>query len=371
MPDVIGYLSADWHVPPAPGAGAWVGLPGVTGDALFGLNQVVALCVRDDVPLLAAGDLFDDGSDVDPDALAALFTTLRPLGGSGRGLFYVLGNHDRGCDWLAALGPRAIRVSRGYGKGDVATLPCGATVAGLDWVPNERFRDALAGPGRRQKAAEVGLYHQSWTEWMCGAKGGSGNPSVAWLPPHRLSVCGDIHVRGVVDRSPGLAVSPGPLAPQSVVEFAPPAVYALLADFSVREVPLKGRKYLYLDVTDVASADAALAALGGLEPDQSLPERLAAPMAAVRLTARSEEFVDAAARLSVDRGFTVRFIDPGPAKAADAPRSTLQGPKTLLEAIDLSDGPPEAKGLAARLVEAEDPRQLLQAERLERAAQEE
>jgi len=291
----IAYLTADWHIPEEPDAGAWSDLP-IVGDAQFALSQIVDLCVADRVPLVAAGDIFD-GPDVAPKALGNLYAILRRL---REPVIYVIGNHDRGRNWLLPLGTQAL-----HATSDPIMLKSGVSVSGLDWVEPARFSEAVA----RMPKTDVGIYHQTWAEWAPG----SGRIPWSALPRHRLAVCGDIHVRSIVEPNdgPAMAVSPGPLTPQSTVEFIPHLTYALHDDFTVTSVQLRGRTFKHFTVTDEPTADRCAVELASLSPDPTLPDHLAKPLVAVRVTCAVDGFAATIKKLSVDRGFVLRYNDAG------------------------------------------------------------
>lgn len=355
---VLAYLSADWHLPEEASHAAWRDLPETAGDVFVALRHVVARCVAAGVPLLAAGDLFD-GPEVAPDALALAYRELRALGDNRLSLYYVLGNHDRGRDWLKPLGPRARRLG---GRGVLRAK--GFDLWGLDFHPPARFAEAL----RRAPAADVGLYHQCWSEW------GRGPCAVAGLPPHRVAVCGDVHLsrvrpRGPDGQGPQLAVSPGPLAPRSVAEFNPPTAYELLDDFSVRLVELPHRRCLLLEVDSPEQAERACTTVAGLAPSPGVPDELARPLVALRLGRGAPDgFAEAARALALDRGVLLRsyraaaprppqgaagpggVITPTAAPASRPTQAAARGSDPLSEAVALGPLKGRARELALRLV---------------------
>ena len=356
---VIAYAVSDTHIPAEADAGAWKDLPGVSGDALFALGQVVALCVRDHVPLLAAGDLVDD-PDVEPAALAAWFSVMRPLQDAGLPVLAILGNHDRSRDWLAAFGPTAVRLD-----GRTVTLPSGHTVSGLSWVPNDRFAEAVAGISRY---TDIGLYHQP----LADLTGRGVNASQ--LPPHRLAVVGDTHVATTLTppAGPKLVLSPGPLAPQSVAEFGPPGVWAVHDDLSVSRVSLPHRAWHSFLIDSPAAADACVAACGALAPDPALPDLVARPLVAVRLTADVDGFVPTVRELARSRDFALRVLDAGPGRV-DHPSPAPAPPRgaDLAEALRLRlPADPGALELALELAApGADPLSVLAAARARDAAE--
>lgn len=351
---VLAYATSDWHIPEDASGLTWRDVPGVAGDALFALGGVVALCVRDRVPLIAAGDLVDN-PDVTPEALAAWFTVLRPLSDVGLPVFAVTGNHDRSRDWLAAFGPLAVRLDD-----RVVTLPGGVTLSGLSYVPPAHFAEKVAAQVR---VSDIGVYHQAVADF--GVKG----LALSQFPAHSLAVIGDTHVSRAVRPAAGprLALSPGPLAPQSVAEFGPPGVWAVHADLSVTHVKIPARAYHRFDVGTPAEADACVAAVSRLAPDPALPPAQAHPMIAARLTADLDGFAPALRELCGRLGFPLRVLDAGPGSASpEAPeagpvRVSADLPGILVDWPGLSPG---ARRLALALADpAADPGEVLDADR--------
>lgn len=346
MPKIVAYAVSDEHLPEKPNAGAWVSLPEVKGDSLHALGRAVDLCLESAVPLLSAGDHFD-GPDPDPLALAAVYQQLRRLEHDDLNVYHVLGNHDGGRDWYGPLGPVAVNVS-----GRVVLLPCGMTVTGLSCVPSQQaFVDRTAALHR----TDLGLYHQRWAELS-----GASPYSVSQLPDHGLAVCGDVHVRAVLDRATygRMILSPGPLSPQSVAEFSGKgaAVYAVYEDFTVREVPIPGRKFLRFDVSSPRDAERVMTSLAGLSPDDDLHPELRRPMVAVRLDCHVPGFAEAAERLARDRGVVLRAYETvrRPSAVQHATPGASVSPAGLQEVIlgwPDDKVPPESRLLAAKAVE--------------------
>lgn len=337
MSEVLAYATADWHVPETKGGGAWKSLSGIGGDALFALEQTVSLCVRDRADLWAAGDIVD-GPDVEPDALAELYAILRPLTYTDLRIYYVLGNHDAGRDWLAALGPTAVNVS-----GKVVQAPKGYTITGSGFVEKELFA-RVAGSCAK---TDVGLYHQTWQEWT----GGGGRSTLADIPNHRLAVCGDVHVRGIATppKGPAVAVSPGPLAPQSVAEFAEPKVFAVSKDLFPAEVSIRGRYYKAYEVSSGEAADAVIAELAAMTLDESLPPALRTPMISVCVRIPIDGFEDALTKMAASRNVVARVYAPVTAKA-DKKEVIQTKPTGLTEVIFNWDADASSKLLAASVV---------------------
>lgn len=196
---IKGLATADWHLPTRLCSGPWDDI-GVTDDQFDILHLVAKYCANRKLDLYAAGDLFNSPR---PDAavMAKVAECLDPIRQSGTlRVYYVIGNHDGGQDWLSAFPDFCVNVSK---------TPT-STVGGLEYT-------AVWPPARwnfKHKPQPVGLYHQRWQDWF-----GGGTARTSELPQHSVSVCGDIHVFGVVSVVSGSkAISPGPFTPMKYPE---------------------------------------------------------------------------------------------------------------------------------------------------------
>jgi len=352
-PNVVLYCAGDPHFPERAGGGAWAGLAEIAGDSVHALARVVDLCVRDSADLAIPGDIFD-GPDPEPGALTPVYAQVRRLADAGLRLFYVLGNHDHGRDWLAPAGPAAVNVS-----GVVERTKFGHTISGLSYLPTpEAFVAATAAAPR----TDFGLYHQAWMELIK-----SGRYTVTQLPDHGVCVGGDVHVRAVLDKPTHSRrfISTGPLSPQSVAEFNRTAVHAVsktpAGDFQISEVVLRGREFRRFDVKSPADAETVMLELAETAPDAGLPKELARPFVAIGLDCDVPGFEAAAEALAEKRGVVLRFVarrPVGPGAAADAP---VVAAEDLAAAVMSWPGPasPEARDLAAALVAGPDPAAVL------------
>jgi len=222
-------VASDWHIPVRFGGGSWGQFPELCGDSLVALRAASESASAVGVPLVAPGDLFD-GPRIDAAQLDAVNSALKPLSDRGIPIIYVLGNHDQNQDWLRVL-PRCVNVS-----GARFTYN-GVTYSGLSY--RHDFLQVLAASGLHENPTNVGLYHQTWSELSPGGA----SVSVASLPEHDLAAVGDIHVsaRWNPASGPKLAVSAGPLAPQSVAELSPIGVYRLFDDGTAERIVLESR----------------------------------------------------------------------------------------------------------------------------------
>ena len=336
---VIAYLISDTHFPEHAKAGSWTTTPEVYGDALYVMSQVVDLCVRDQVPVVLAGDVFD-GPDPEPEALVSLYDVIRPLSHAQLPLYYILGNHDRGRDWLAPFGKFASRLDNNIGWLDNRNI----TVTGMSFVVPTNFADTI----KTVFKGDVGVYHQTWAEFgMCP---GSNRISVSDLPEHQLVVCGDIHVRSIVQppKGPKVALSPGPLAPQSVSEFEHPVIYALHSDMTLERVPVKGRNYYLFEEND---ADSVIAYLSNIKHREDVPPHIAKPMVAIKLSNKDPEFINTINNLAEKKDFILRIVNDNTKKdiVKNRTKFVLTGVSTLADAISSSVVDDEVKRIASAI----------------------
>lgn len=350
---IIGFATADWHVPEDSAGRSWKTLPGAAGDVLYALQQTVALCVQHRVPLFAAGDNFD-GPDPEPPAVAALYETLRPLAEIGESLYYVLGNHDRGRDWLAPLGGLAVCLDK-----TVATLRDGTTITGLSYRPSAQFAAEVT----QVAPTTIGLYHQTWSE-LSGV--GRDRVSFETLPRHQLAICGDIHTRSRLAPASGPrgALSPGPLVPQSITEFAQlgaSLVFAVHDDMSTTGYPLRSRPIRVVDAADAQTAVEAIHAVSAV-PATDLPSSLAQPVLVVRMRENQPELEATLAAAAQRSGCLLRLYHP---TARPTDPATRSAPSASLDAaIAAWPAADDVRLLAQRLVTAgADPVQILRIER--------
>jgi hypothetical protein len=308
------YHSGDWHLPPRPGRPGWGGIPECADDVWLALEDLVDKAVTAYADLTCAGDVFD-GPNVAAEVLKRLRGVLDRFGDSGGILFYVLGNHDAGQDWLACL-PRTVRVDA-----TPKTHPNSAVV-GAD------FREDFAPPSYVDgEVPAVGLYHQPWLDWTA-----RGRYRLADLPAHRLAVCGDIHVAHLAQppTGPAYALSPGPLVPQKVDEIDSGYGLAWRWDGLLPPVsePLPCRRTYHRLAVDPANPESALAeahaiaeANPGTAPVPAILFECPAFPAGYQKTARA-----LAARASFLAGFRhAGATGTAPAAIAEVRRQTRRG----------------------------------------------
>jgi len=265
----IAVLSADWHLADSAFAGS-----DVTGDAYVSLGQVVDIAIKYNVPLVAAGDLFDKRR---PSPLAVSFahSEMHRMRDAGLPVYFVTGQHCRTPDtnaatpveWLCTDGIAwPTHVDRQVFKlGDFLCY-------GLDWRSPSELQ-----PEFENIPTDVSMLvmHQIIEELR------SGNMilpemSLTETPSNVSTVySGDWHVCGqrCATRDDGTVVwglSSGSLAMQDVTEPPEKFVYLLMSDGSTESVRLRTRPFLSITIRSEDELDEITATLA------SDVERLAA-----------------------------------------------------------------------------------------------
>jgi hypothetical protein len=364
----ICVLTADWHVAKS----AWA-RSGIDGDARAALADVVDYCTAQQLPLIAAGDLFDT-PDPAPDDVAAVRAALDRLQAGGCGVYFVQGQHERvpgGTPWLAAihawprhLDGRTFRFARPDGRP--------LSVHGLDWRPGPRLGAALAAI---PAGVDLLVCHQVWRELMGGQAACEGRladiPGVPWV------VTGDLHkhLRRTLTRGDGSTLevlSPGSLALQSIDEEPRKQFFVLGVDadgdYDVASVPLRSRYARTVDATTPEQLEGLLgselerafeAAAARAAP---LPPGLARPLLRVRYDPQSSP----EAWRRIEAACAGRFhLFPAPTAGRDLapvdPRAALsalqaRGMLGVLAGLPLADlaDPDAARADVATLLQAPD-----------------
>lgn len=363
-PNPVAVLSADWHL--CRSAWTW---RRVRGDADFALEQTVDASLALGVPLIAAGDLFDD---VHPGAedVAAVRRQLGRMAAAGLPVYYVQGQHDRSpLPWLDAVAESVVHLDRrGVRLG-------GLRVVGLDWQPGSRLAEAVAAvaPG-----ADVLVCHQVWSEFMGSAATAAGRTEGNLADvPCPLIVTGDYHCHFWRDvPTPGggavRAISPGAPHRLAIDEGDAFGVFVLADDGTLVDWPLAARpaiRHVIAHETDLVrwldgGLDSALADAASYAEAAGLPTEVRPPLVRVQHPA---DLAGAADRLEAAvSGRGVLFRKPVAAPAEDDPADPAvlaaleameaTGPSGLLAAV-LPPSP--GRDLLCRMAAADDPAAVL------------
>lgn len=201
-------ISADWHLE----RHAWAKHPELTGDAYFGLKQLIDYCVAHSLPLVAAGDLFEKSY---PDSLSVSVAhkEMSRMEDAALPVYFVQGQHEmtREQPWLG-IHPWPQHVHKKvFEIGDYVLY-------GLDYQRADLVLNSLK---EIPAAADILVAHQVWQDFM----GSITKPECTStdVPHVNYVVTGDFHKlvlsNGVGANQQSLKmISPGPLCLQSTSE---------------------------------------------------------------------------------------------------------------------------------------------------------
>lgn len=292
--------SADWHIQ----EGAWKSRKAIHGDALYSLGQLVAYAVEHKVDaVLAAGDLYDI---TDPDAfeVARVNYLMSQLEAAVIPIWFIQGQHERRArhPWLGT-GPWPEHAHEQL----ITIGPI--TLYGLDWTPPDQLPGALA---KIPAGTDILMCHQVWEDHM-GVSEHIGNEGrFNDVPNVRFILTGDYHM-GADDTEhqlleftnnvgTGLAITPGPLAMQSIDETEKKSFVVLTFEgkelTNVESVPLKTRavfRYQLATENDLTNfLDQEVRKIEAARQDTTVPEHIRIPLAHI---AFNRDLPDVYARL--------------------------------------------------------------------------
>ena len=228
----------------------------VADDSILGLNEVSDLALRNRVPVLLAGDVFDT-SDPDPDLVQMVRVQAELLHRAGVRVMALQGNHDRRpVPWYSACSD----VIEHVGDGRPFEVD-GIRLVGFDFALKDQIEAQLAQLSADMAAgtikADVLILHQAVRQYL-GIEG-KWNCDLDWVPREISTVLmGDIHDPVEVRARDGVAAYyTGSTHPRSITEFGPKSVIGLHRDRSITRTPIRGRRFLKLVLTPMSSPDEA------------------------------------------------------------------------------------------------------------------
>lgn len=229
--------TADWHVKEH----TWVDRPGLRGDAICALEQIVSFAVRRQLPIIAAGDLLDQKRNA-AFPIHKVRTQIERLAEAGVPLYFVQGQHElQEVPWLNAIHkwPTWLTGDKVQLLGDDRYK-----LWGLDWTPPNQLKEKLA---EMPEGVDIAVVHQVCHHWM----GGITSPELdfAMVPRVGMLIAGDYHKHEKVaafneQGSPMLVLSPGSIAMQEINEERAKRFFVVFDDLSVKAVLLRTRPVL-------------------------------------------------------------------------------------------------------------------------------
>lgn len=369
----LAVVTADCHL----AMRTWQSRPTLAGDSIYAFRQVIDTAVARGLPVIAAGDVIDkqrNGSLV----IDHVVKELRRLERERLKLYFIQGQHEmQPVPWLQAVGERETAV---WAHGRCFKLG-GIVFQGFDWAPADQVKENLS---RLQPATSVLVLHQVMHEWLGGVT--ATELSFSQIPDQiEMVIIGDYHEKTGVETHTNAAgndvqvLSPGSTCLQSITE--PPAkfCYVLYDDLSVEPVRLRTRPLLapkplsleehleqFLDEAPQRIRQAHEQAL-----EAGIPEQIARPIVYVRCEAGLKDAYLQIEKAVSPHGFLfykeLRSSESEEAKQRHQEREDWLE-RGLLGALDevVPEKDSEVYRIAYRLLQAKDPREELQAIRMER-----
>lgn len=272
MAKPICSISADWHLE----RNAWAKHPTLAGDSYYGLQQLVDYCLNHDLPLIAAGDLFNEANPESKPVWVAAQQMTR-MQQADLPVYYIEGQHERTRDtpWLA-VHPWPTHVNR-------RSFTIGKhKFYGLNYTRTDTIQEALKAI---PSSTEILVAHQVWQDLM-GQKVGP-ECAISDVPYVRMIITGDFHCHLTVSAigwngQRVTMVSPGPLCMQSVSEDSHKFFYVLYDDLSLASVPLKARSFYSWDLTTEEEMAQFLNEVPTITFQNDVPPEIAKPIIRVR-----------------------------------------------------------------------------------------
>lgn len=283
-------IASDLHL----SAHTWSRHPELRGDAFFALRQIVDYALRERLPLLLLGDIFDS-TRPDPETVTVWCQQMQRMEQAGLMVYYIIGNHDFTSvywpsvhHWPTSIHEKSVIIARNM------------IVYGLNYTPPDKLPEALA----KVPPGCILAAHQAWHDIQGGSRT---DASFASIPvPVQMVLSGDYHICGMYD-GPGFdgsrvqGLSPGSTNLRAWGEKTDKfAIVCELADTQAGEelrfhrVPLRVRQFLDLRADDETQLAQVLQQLGNTLWDPSLPEELQKPAVRVKY---AEEIPEAYVRL--------------------------------------------------------------------------
>lgn len=230
----VAAIVSDTHCLP----NAWVGRPGLRGDAFHAFETAVSVAIKKGLPIIACGDVIDVPN---PASAVARFLRrqARRAKSAGLGFYFILGNHElTDPPWLAAISDVPVSLHK-------RTVEInGLKFYGLDYTPFDRLQQELAAV---PEGTDVFICHQAWEEFMgkmCRTDG-----SLALIHNARFVITGDYHTYetkqiATVQGKSIRVLSPGSLVQTEITEVDPRCMHILYDDLTTEPIELKGRPQL-------------------------------------------------------------------------------------------------------------------------------
>lgn len=263
-------ITADLHLAQR----AWTRHPGLEGDSYYGLQQIVDYCLKNELELIMAGDVFDK-TRPDPGTIWHTRKQLERMHDKYLGVYAIQGQHelDRKAPWLLSLSSWTKHIHR-----QQILIGDNIKCYGLDWTPADLVQQEFAAI---PKDTNILIAHQVWRDLM-GPRIGDAECSFADVPNVEMIVTGDYH-RHLKMKSHNRdcraidILSPGPVCMQSIDEDPRKYFFLLTDELRVHSVELRTRQCFRFIINTKEELEIFLAnnVSAACSPQLQVPEAIA------------------------------------------------------------------------------------------------
>lgn len=267
----IAVISSDWHV----ALNAWKKYPEIRGDAECSLSQIVDISTALNVPLIAAGDLFDI-KNPDSYSVNATAKQMNRMLKAKLPVYYVQGQHEMASPTWFSLFEGCHYVH------DKIFEIAGIKFYGYDYFLPKSVEDSYM----RFKPADVLVTHQVWSELLPrhGQIHCCSYNLIANNNTYKAIISGDFHSHFTAntEKASCVFVSPGSICLQDMNEPANKAVWVMTENYEFVSVPIKARKVMNTAVRSDSDLHTMVSMSGSLSDDPGLPEGIGRPILRIK-----------------------------------------------------------------------------------------
>jgi hypothetical protein len=275
-------LTSDWHLSPF----SWKKHPNVHRDSYYSLQQIVDLCIKLNVPLIAAGDLFDI-KQPPSESVVFCFEQMKRLERVGLPVYYVQGQHELSeIPWMSlcsnAVHIDSFKTSQPFKEFEIQ----GLRVVGQDIeFSGNRFADQCRAMHSYAGKDRFDLYvtHQVWADFIKKSDENFMFKNAAFA---KVIYTGDYHKTEILNIEGTECLSSGSINMQATNEPPHKLIFILNSDLSWTQYRLKTRPFALFELKSEKHFD-ILMGLTNDEllvewPHKDLPQHIATPLVCVR-----------------------------------------------------------------------------------------
>jgi hypothetical protein len=274
-------LTSDWHLSPL----VMKKLPNVKYDSYYALEQIVDKTLEYNVPLVAAGDLFDVDN---PPAESVRYCSkqMRRLQDKGLKVYYVQGQHEYATTPWMGLFDNAVHMHCEKDGEFIGMDVNGISMLGMDIQKNgSQFAVDCARLNAKHASHKYDVFvtHQVWGDFV---KKADDNIMLRRVQFARMVYTGDYHKFEVRNVSGMPCLSSGSTCIRATNEPPEKKIFVLYDDLSFVDIPINSRPFFQFSVKSTTDLDfihnLSLEQLYASWPCRNLPEHIREPLVHVK-----------------------------------------------------------------------------------------